>query len=229
MVKLISPLIIGFFFSLCYIEGKGCLFLGLRNAKNTYNSYMPDIGKWSINRLLSTAARMLEHSWNAQLKDLGLTHAGVTALGVISQNGEISQVKVAQIVGVQAQTMGKTLARLESHGHIARIRSSADRRSYLLTITDAGEDALMRAQQVDKTLSELGQLANPQFHEMLIDVIHELSTHEGGKEIFHSAVEGNMVPSPEKVNTVEVDEEIDQSRPLTAVIEVLSPEDAREN
>jgi hypothetical protein len=99
----------------------------------------------------------------------------------------------------------------------------------LLTITDAGEDALMHAQQVDETLSQLGQLANPQFHEMLIDVIHELSTHEGGKEIFHSAVEGNMVPSPEKVNTVEVDEEIDQSKPLTAVIEVLSPEDSREN
>lgn len=187
---------------------------------------MPDIGKWSINRLLSTAARMLEHSWNAQLKDLGLTHAGVTALGVIAQNGEISQVRVAQIVGVQAQTMGKTLARLEAHGHIARVRSTVDRRSYLLTITEAGLAALDKAEQVDRTLSQLGELANPDFHEKLISVIQELSTHEGGREIFKSATEGNLLPSLEHVNTVEVDGNLDNAAPITAVIEVVSAEGA---
>ncbi|WP_239478667.1 MULTISPECIES: MarR family winged helix-turn-helix transcriptional regulator [unclassified Rothia (in: high G+C Gram-positive bacteria)] len=165
---------------------------------------------------------MLEHSWNAQLKDLGLTHAGVTALGVISQNGEISQVQVAHIVGVQAQTMGKTLARLEAYGHIERVRSTTDRRSYLLTITESGLAALDRAEEVDNKLSQSGELANPDFQNMLISVIQELSTHEGGKEIFESATEGNLKPSTEKVNNLQVDSELSADTDVTAVIETDS-------
>ena len=150
---------------------------------------MSEIGNWSINRLLSTAARMLEHSWNNQLKELGLTHAGVTALGVIAREGTISQVRVASIVGVQAQTMGKTLARLESHGHVFRTRNNVDRRSYLLGITSKGKEVLAKAEEIDNQLASVGELADPAFREMLVRIVMELAEQEGNDALMKGASE----------------------------------------
>lgn len=150
---------------------------------------MPEIGNWSINRLLSTAARMLEHSWNNQLKELGLTHAGVTALGVIAREGTVSQVRVASVVGVQAQTMGKTLARLESHGHVFRTRNNVDRRSYLLGITATGREVLAKAEEIDQRLASAGELADPVFREMLMRIVMELAEQEGNDALLKGAQE----------------------------------------
>ena len=74
--------------------------------------------RWPTGRLLSTAARLVEHSWNEKLGAIGLTHAGVIAMEVLYSNGPMTQAQLAQLVRVQAQTMGKTLSRLEAHGHI---------------------------------------------------------------------------------------------------------------
>lgn len=196
---------------------------------------MPEIKNWSINRLLSTAARMLEYSWNDQLKSLGLTHAGVTALGVIAREGMISQVKVASLVGVQAQTMGKTLARLESHGHVFRTRNTIDRRSYLLGITDEGRRVLAEAEGIDRKLASAGELSNPEFREMLIHIIESLTEHGGGdvlKDVSaeHSAQIGaignSLVTSTAvEVDTVNVDAPgAGQKRVNTAVMDVITPE-----
>ena len=40
----------------------------------------PDAADWSLGRLLSTAARLIEHDWNAWLATHDLTHAGLLAL-----------------------------------------------------------------------------------------------------------------------------------------------------
>lgn len=136
---------------------------------------MPHIQEWSISRLMSTAARMLEHNWNRQLQSLGLTHAGVMALDVISREGSLTQAQVAHKVGVQAQTMGKTLTRLEAHGHIARQRSTMDRRSYLMVITDKGQDALNQATNIEEELAGTGVLNHGELREALEQVIRDLS------------------------------------------------------
>lgn len=174
---------------------------------------MPEIGNWSINRLLSTAARMLEHSWNNQLKELGLTHAGVTALGVIAREGTVSQVRVASIVGVQAQTMGKTLARLEAHGHVFRTRNNVDRRSYLLGITATGREVLAKAEEIDQRLAAAGELADPVFREMLVRIVMELAEQEGNDALLKGAqehhetsvgfVEYTKAPSDELIERVQ--------------------------
>lgn len=197
---------------------------------------MPEIRNWSINRLLSTAARMLEYSWNAQLKSLGLTHAGVTALGVIAREGMISQVKVASLVGVQAQTMGKTLARLEAHGHVFRTRNTIDRRSYLLGITEEGRRVLAEAENIDRMLGSAGELSNPEFREMLVHIIESLSEHHGGGEVLedlaeersaqigaltHSLVQGNGGEGLLPEANIEA---VTQERTITAVMDVITPE-----
>lgn len=197
---------------------------------------MPELSNWSINRLLSTAARMLEYSWNDQLKSLGLTHAGVTALGVIAREGMISQVKVASLVGVQAQTMGKTLARLEAHGHVFRTRNTIDRRSYLLGITEEGRRVLAEAENIDRRLASAGELSNPQFRQMLIQIIETLNEKHGGSEVLngvneeHSAQIGAISSSLAEAPSAEADvPEANVTEPAvkhvnTAVMDVITPE-----
>lgn len=155
---------------------------------------MAELRTWSINRLLSTAARMLEYSWNDQLKSLGLTHAGVTALDVIAREGMVSQVRVASQVGVQAQTIGKTLARLEAHGHIFRTRNTLDRRSYLLGITEEGRRVLAEAENIDRTLGSVGELSNPDFREALVQIIESLGRYHGGDSVLEDAADEHQAP-----------------------------------
>ncbi|MBJ2122074.1 MarR family transcriptional regulator [Arthrobacter sp. MSA 4-2] len=164
---------------------------------------MPDLEQWPTGRLLTTAARLVEHAWNERLVDIGVTHAGVIALGVLASQGAMTQASLAQIVRVQAQTMGKTLARLESRGHVARVRNDLDRRSHLVSITDAGREVLVRADDVERTLVAGGGLVSDELRTHLQSVIKELGAPRwnwaaaaAAPEVA-SALQDDAVPGPE--------------------------------
>ncbi|MDN3904149.1 MarR family winged helix-turn-helix transcriptional regulator [Arthrobacter sp. YD2] len=137
---------------------------------------MPDMERWPTGRLLSTAARLVEHAWNERLVSIGLTHAGVIALGVLETQGPMTQARLAQLVRVQAQTMGKTLARLEAHGHVTRVRNDLDKRSHMVTITAQGKEALNEAQNIERTLLDDGELMSEDLRSQLRKVIRELGS-----------------------------------------------------
>ncbi|MDQ6752011.1 MAG: MarR family winged helix-turn-helix transcriptional regulator [Actinomycetota bacterium] len=122
---------------------------------------MPDMDKWPTGRLLSTAARLVEHAWNERLATIGVTHAGIIALDVLESQGPMTQARLASIVRVQAQTMGKTLSRLENHGHIVRVRDIRDRRSQLVSLTDAGRGIFDEAHEMERQLLDRSGL-NPE-------------------------------------------------------------------
>lgn len=131
-----------------------------------------------MGRLLSTAARLVEHAWNEKLSDVGLTHAGVIALDVLSAKGPTTQVMLAQIARVQAQTMGRTLARLEAHGHIKRERSLSDRRAQVVSITDAGTAALVEAHQLEKEVLDPSSVDTEKLRHELKTVVQELAQRD---------------------------------------------------
>ncbi|MHA7293707.1 MarR family winged helix-turn-helix transcriptional regulator [Arthrobacter sp. HLT1-21] len=135
---------------------------------------MPDLEQWPTGRLLTTAARLVEHAWNEQLVSLGVTHAGVIALGVLASQGPMTQANLAQIVRVQAQTMGKTLSRLETRGHVSRTRNDLDRRSHVVSITDAGSSVLLMAKDIERTLITGEGLVSDELRVHLQGVIREL-------------------------------------------------------
>ncbi|MBG6181684.1 MarR family winged helix-turn-helix transcriptional regulator [Arthrobacter sp. CAN_A1] len=135
---------------------------------------MPDLEQWPTGRLLTTAARLVEHAWNERLVSLGVTHAGVIALGVLESQGPMTQASIAQIVRVQAQTMGKTLSRLESRGHVSRARNDLDRRSHMVSITDAGSNVLVQAKDIERTLITGEGLVSDELRDHLQGVIREL-------------------------------------------------------
>ncbi|MHA7153476.1 MarR family winged helix-turn-helix transcriptional regulator [Arthrobacter sp. TMN-50] len=135
---------------------------------------MPDLEQWPTGRLLTTAARLVEHAWNERLGSLGVTHAGVIAMGVLAGQGPMTQAHLAQIVRVQAQTMGKTLSRLETRGHVSRTRNDLDRRSHMVSITDVGRTVLEQAKDIERTLITDEGLVSDELRDHLQGVIREL-------------------------------------------------------
>ena len=136
---------------------------------------MPDMDRWPTGRLLSTAARLVEHSWNEKLGAIGLTHAGVIAMEVLSAQGPMTQAQLAQLVRVQAQTMGKTLSRLEAHGHISRERSASDRRSHVVTLTDRGREAVVAAADMERSVLAAASIDPDSLRHELQSVVRELA------------------------------------------------------
>jgi DNA-binding MarR family transcriptional regulator len=106
------------------------------------------MAQWPTGRLLSTAARLVEHAWVQALDSLGLTHAGLIVLHLLA-DGAKSQTELARLARVQTQTMSRTLDRLEREGLIGRIRDERDARRHLVTRTDAGTAAWQLARTLE--------------------------------------------------------------------------------
>jgi DNA-binding MarR family transcriptional regulator len=96
-----------------------------------------DRDEWVTGRLLGTAARLVEHSWNARLREYGVSHAGMIVLSTLG-HGAASQRNLATDQHVTEQTIGRTIAHLESTGHVARRSDPTDRRRRVVELTDAG-------------------------------------------------------------------------------------------
>lgn len=144
---------------------------------------MPDLNDWTTPRLLSTAARLVEHAWNEKLAVLGLTHAGVIALEVLDAEGAMVQARLSTKVQVQAQTMGQTLSRLEAHGHITRERSHLDGRSQRVAVSQLGKTALVQAQELDRNLTPGVETDIEELRDQLTTLVRGLGTARRGGEL----------------------------------------------
>lgn len=103
-----------------------------------------DPSRWPTGRLLSTAARLVEHAWDAHLATWDLNHASFAVLWVLHP-GPASQRELAHRTQVQDQTMSRTLDRLVRSGYVTRERSGADRRRSVVALTPAGRRAAVEA------------------------------------------------------------------------------------
>jgi MarR family transcriptional regulator, organic hydroperoxide resistance regulator len=103
---------------------------------------------WPTGRLLSTAARLVEHAWSEALEKHGLTHAGMIALHLLDA-GALSQTDLAKRARVENQTMSRTVERLEREGFVTRAPDSADRRRQVVSRTDAGHRVWERTRTLE--------------------------------------------------------------------------------
>lgn len=100
-----------------------------------------DREQWATGRLLSTAARLVEHSWNTRLREQQVSHAGLIVLHLLSR-GPATARDLAAAQSLTEQTLGRTLAHLESTGHVRRDTDPGDRRRRLVDLTGDGRDLL---------------------------------------------------------------------------------------
>lgn len=111
---------------------------------------------WSLGRLLSTAARLVEHDWNEWLGAHGLTHAGLLVLHALD-TGPSTQRQLAERSQVEEQTMGRIVDRLQRTGHVSRRRDSRDRRRVIVERTPLGDsvfDAVQRSDVSDRIVAD---------------------------------------------------------------------------
>jgi DNA-binding MarR family transcriptional regulator len=113
------------------------------------------IDTWPTGRLLSMAARAVEHAWYARLEEVGLSHAGLVVLDLLA-GGPRSQVDLAAGARVQVQTMSRTLARLERDGLVERVRDDSDARRRLVSRTESGARAWRDARTLETELFPAG-------------------------------------------------------------------------
>ena len=132
----------------------------------------PDLADWSLGRLLSTAARLVEHDWNDWLATHDLTHAGLLALHAL-QAGPFTQRQLAGANRVEEQTMSRVVARLERAGYVSRQRDGTDRRRLVITRTARGAEIFAHIQDDEVSDRLVAQwVADPQqFRAELVRIV----------------------------------------------------------
>ena len=136
---------------------------------------------WSLGRLLSTAARLVEHDWNAWLAERGLTHAGLLAVDAL-EDGALTQRQLAAASRVEEQTMSRVLDRLERTGHVQRRRDTVDRRRLVVSLTPSGRDVLDQIKSTDiADVLVAEHLSDPAaFREELVRLVTAISPPTSG-------------------------------------------------
>ncbi|GAC68154.1 MarR family winged helix-turn-helix transcriptional regulator [Gordonia soli] len=128
---------------------------------------------WPTGRLLSTAARLVEHAWERVLREYDLSSAGLVVLHVLS-TGPASQRQIAQAARVTDQTASRTIERLERVGYVTRQTDPADERRKHVAGTAAGLDVyrtLLERERTDPTLvAALGD-SEPALRELLLELL----------------------------------------------------------
>ncbi|MCU1513971.1 MAG: hypothetical protein JWO10_1061 [Microbacteriaceae bacterium] len=103
---------------------------------------------WPTGRLLSTAARMVEHAWADALDRLGLTHAGLIVLDLLDRD-PLSQAELAKFARVRAQTISRTLERLDRDGFVTRDKHPDDGRRHVVARTESGRAVWLQARTLE--------------------------------------------------------------------------------
>jgi MarR family transcriptional regulator, transcriptional regulator for hemolysin len=88
---------------------------------------------------LHSTARTWRLAVDRRLKDLGLSQAGWMTIAMAAKADEpLSQIELAQRLGVEGSTMVSMIDRLMTAGLLERQSSPTDRRVRLVVLTDAG-------------------------------------------------------------------------------------------
>ncbi|WP_245215305.1 MarR family winged helix-turn-helix transcriptional regulator [Pararoseomonas baculiformis] len=107
--------------------------------------------------------------------DSGLKPGHYAALVVIQENPGLSQTALGGAVGRDKSTLTPKLTELEKRGLIRRDRAAADRRSYALSLTPAGQDALAALQGHAAAHDRaLDALVGPENRQAFLDTLRRL-------------------------------------------------------
>ncbi len=148
-------------------------------ARTTLDDVASQFDDWSLGRLVSTAARLVEHDWNEWLARHELTHAGFLALHTLGTEA-LTQRQLAQGSRIEEQTMSRVVDRLARTGHVSRSRDPGDRRRVLVRRTERGSRAYeaVRESGISDRLVE-GALEDPaRFRADLIRLVMHLGSRD---------------------------------------------------
>ena len=105
---------------------------------------------------LQRVTHLTLHALSASLADLNLSAAEINALANLGEGGTLNIRQLSERTGTRASTLTSLLDRLENRDYLARELDPADRRSFRLPLTKAGQAA---AAQVLAAIADLERRA----------------------------------------------------------------------
>ena len=93
---------------------------------------------------LQRATHRTLHALSAALADLNLSAAEINALANLGDGGTLNVRQLTERTGSRASTLTGLLDRLENRGYLTRELDPADRRSFRLPLTEAGQAVATR-------------------------------------------------------------------------------------
>ncbi|MGY4498647.1 DNA-binding MarR family transcriptional regulator [Bradyrhizobium sp. GM24.11] len=111
------------------------------------------------------------------MASLQLTPAQFSVLLLVEKNPGRNQTEIASTLGILRPNFVALLDNLESRDLCARIRSTNDRRSHILVLTDKGKAVLTRAKKLVATKHEsrLNELLGQANREALIEMLSKIA------------------------------------------------------
>ena len=98
--------------------------------------------------LLHDVARLLKRRFEQNARGTGLTRSQWQVLALLAQNEGIHQGKLAELLDIEAITLGRIVDKLETQGLIERRPHPSDRRIWLLHLTEAARPKLTQLRQL---------------------------------------------------------------------------------
>ena len=108
---------------------------------------------------------------------LQLTPAQFSVLILVEKNPGRNQTEIASTLGILRPNFVAMLDALESRDLCARVRSTNDRRSHILVLTDKGRSVLARAKKLVATKHEarLNELLGPEKRAALLEMLAKIA------------------------------------------------------
>jgi DNA-binding MarR family transcriptional regulator len=108
---------------------------------------------------------------------LQLTPAQFSVLLLLDRNPGRNQTEIANTLGILRPNFVSMLDALESRGLCARMRSTNDRRSHILVLTDKGRAVLARAKKLvaSKHEARLNELLGPANRFALLEMLSKIA------------------------------------------------------
>src|ERR1700687_5985586 len=98
--------------------------------------------------VLHDVARLLKRRFERNARGTGLTRSQWQVLVHLAQNEGIHQGKLAELLDIEAITLGRIVDKLEILGLIERLPHPSDRRIWLLHLTDAARPKLAQLRKL---------------------------------------------------------------------------------
>ena len=99
-------------------------------------------------RSLAASSRMWRRYLDLRFRDLDLSQARWNALFELSRNEEVTQIELAQSLGIEAATLVRLLDGLEGAGLVERRHSASDRRAKTLHLTEAARPLIVKMEEI---------------------------------------------------------------------------------
>jgi DNA-binding MarR family transcriptional regulator len=151
-----------------------------RSAVNEEGTAVPlDLGELSdlLGYALKRAQLRLYEDFLKCVAPLQLTPAQFSVLLLLENNPGRNQTEVAGALGILRPNFVAMLDGLESRGLCARARSATDRRSHVLSLTEKGRTALVRARRIiaSKHEARLSTLLGPADRAALLRILAKIA------------------------------------------------------